>query len=41
MADIRAAITRCLRYASHLDTADGHLADMAVDAIAQVATRDA
>ncbi|HEX5466188.1 MAG TPA: HepT-like ribonuclease domain-containing protein [Candidatus Limnocylindrales bacterium] len=33
IADIRAAIGRCLRYADDLGATQGHLADMAVDAI--------
>lgn len=31
--DIRAAIARCLRYADDIDATEGHLAEMAVDAI--------
>lgn len=33
IADIRAAIARCLRYAGDLDATEGHLAEMAIDAI--------
>jgi uncharacterized protein with HEPN domain len=33
IADIRAAIARCQRYATDLDATQGHLAEMAVDAI--------
>lgn len=33
IADIRVAIARCQRYADDLDATEGHLADMAVDAI--------
>lgn len=33
IADIRAAVARFLRYADDLDAAEGHLADMAADAI--------
>ncbi len=33
IADIRAAIARCQSYADDLDATQGHLADMAVDAI--------
>lgn len=33
IADIRAAIARCLRYSHELDAVDGHLAQMALDAI--------
>lgn len=33
IGDIRAALARCLRYAGELDAREGHLADMAADAI--------
>jgi len=33
VADIRAAIARCVRYAEDLDAPEGHAAEMAVDAI--------
>ena len=32
IADIRSAIARCLRYSSDLDEAEGHVAQMALDA---------
>ncbi len=31
--DIRAAIARCLRYSADLDATDGHIAEMAADAV--------
>jgi uncharacterized protein with HEPN domain len=33
VGDIRTAIARCLEYATDLDSTEGHLAQMAVDAI--------
>ena len=33
IADIRSAIARCLRYSNDLDEANGHIAQMARDAI--------